>query len=137
LQFAVASGATVIAISSSDEKLKIATKLGAKYVINYKTTPKWDEEVLKVTNDVGVDRVIEVRTMCLRMTPVDAEFQPWQVVGNAALAKSIASLRPGGSIDIIGGVGGFVSIRAVYRDRSRTAYPTNQPFCRAMSRQSI
>ncbi|KAJ7267902.1 hypothetical protein C8J57DRAFT_1614119, partial [Mycena rebaudengoi] len=89
LQFAVASGATVIAISSSDEKLKIATKLGAKYVINYKTTPKWDEEVLKVTNDVGVDRVIEV-------------------VGNAALAKSIASLRPGGSIDIIGGVGGFV-----------------------------
>ena len=48
LQFAVASGATVIATSSSDEKLKVAAKLGAKHVINYKTTPNWHEEVLKV-----------------------------------------------------------------------------------------
>jgi len=48
LQFAVAAGATVIATSSSDEKLKIATKLGAKHVINYKKTPQWDEEVLRI-----------------------------------------------------------------------------------------
>ena len=48
LQFAVASGATVIATSSSDEKLKVAAKLGAKHVINYKTTPNWHEEVLKL-----------------------------------------------------------------------------------------
>ena len=61
LQFAVASGATVIALSSSDEKLKAATKLGAKHVINYNTTPDWDQEVLKLTSGVGVDRVIEVR----------------------------------------------------------------------------
>ncbi|KAJ7217531.1 hypothetical protein C8J57DRAFT_1598491 [Mycena rebaudengoi] len=94
LQFAVASGATVIAISSSDEKLKIATKLGAKHVINYKSTPKWDEEVLKATNGVGVDRVVEV-------------------VGNASLAKSMASLRLGGSIDIIGGIGGFSDVPPV------------------------
>ena len=48
LQFAVASGATVIATSSSDDKLKVAAKLGAKYLINYKKTPNWHEEVLKL-----------------------------------------------------------------------------------------
>lgn len=48
LQIAVASGATVIATSSSDEKLKIAKALGAAHTINYKTTPDWDEEVLKI-----------------------------------------------------------------------------------------
>jgi NADPH:quinone reductase-like Zn-dependent oxidoreductase len=57
----VASGATVIAISSSDEKLKTATKLGAKHVINYKTTPDWAADVVKLTNGLGVDRVVEVQ----------------------------------------------------------------------------
>ncbi|OBZ74936.1 hypothetical protein A0H81_05513 [Grifola frondosa] len=60
LQFAVACGATVIATSSSDRKLKVAQKLGAKHVINYKTTPDWDEEVLKLTNGLGADHIIEV-----------------------------------------------------------------------------
>lgn len=48
LQFAVASGATVIATSSSDEKLKTAAKLGAKHLINYSKIPNWDKEVLKL-----------------------------------------------------------------------------------------
>ncbi|EGN94655.1 hypothetical protein SERLA73DRAFT_162792 [Serpula lacrymans var. lacrymans S7.3] len=60
LQLAVVSGATVIATSSSDEKLKIASKLGAKHVINYNKTPDWDDEVLKITDGRGVDHVIEV-----------------------------------------------------------------------------
>ena len=47
LQIAVASGATVIVTSSSDRKLEIAKKLGAKYVINYKSTPDWEKEVLR------------------------------------------------------------------------------------------
>ncbi|KAJ7106911.1 alcohol dehydrogenase superfamily protein [Mycena epipterygia] len=94
LQFAVASGATVIATSSSDEKLKYATRLGAKHVINYKTTPNWDEEVLKLTNGVGVDRVIEV-------------------AGNATLERSMASTRIDGSIDLIGGVGESANIPPV------------------------
>ena len=62
LQLAVASGATVIATSSSDEKLKTAKELGAKYLINYKKTPNWDEEVLKIVrfcftslSDMNVD----------------------------------------------------------------------------------
>ncbi|KAF7367894.1 NAD-P-binding protein [Mycena sanguinolenta] len=87
LQFAVASGATVIATSSSDEKLKIATKLGAKHVINYKTTPNWGAEVLKLTNGVGVDHILEVG-------------------GNTTLSQSIAAVRQGGSITIIGLLGG-------------------------------
>ncbi|EMD34894.1 hypothetical protein CERSUDRAFT_85661 [Gelatoporia subvermispora B] len=60
LQIAVASGATVIATSSSDEKLQIAKKLGAKHLINYNTTPEWDEEVLNITKGEGVDHVIEI-----------------------------------------------------------------------------
>ncbi|KAF9045163.1 chaperonin 10-like protein [Panaeolus papilionaceus] len=48
LQLAVAAGATVIATSSSDDKLKIAAKLGAKYTINYKTSPEWHKDILEV-----------------------------------------------------------------------------------------
>lgn len=48
LQIASAMGATVIATSSSDEKLKLAKQLGATHVINYKTHPNWDEEALKL-----------------------------------------------------------------------------------------
>ncbi len=48
LQFAVASGATVIATSSSNDKLIQAKKLGAKYTINYRETPDWDKEVLRI-----------------------------------------------------------------------------------------
>ncbi|KAF8969329.1 hypothetical protein BDZ97DRAFT_1795109 [Flammula alnicola] len=85
LQFAVASGATVIATSSSDEKLKIAAKLGAKHLINYRKTPNWDEEVNKITNGAGVDHIIEV--------------------GGGTLSQSINSARMGyGSIHIIGHV---------------------------------
>ncbi|KAK7449642.1 hypothetical protein VKT23_013117 [Stygiomarasmius scandens] len=87
LQIAVASGATVIATSSSDEKLKVAEKLGAKHVINYKKTPDWDKEVLRLTNDRGVDHVIEVG-------------------GNETLVKSMNSARVAGWVHLIGFVGG-------------------------------
>ncbi|KAI0075392.1 NAD-P-binding protein [Panus rudis PR-1116 ss-1] len=60
LQFAVASGATVIATSSSNEKLEFAKKLGATYTINYKEKPNWGEEAVKLTGGRGVDHVIEV-----------------------------------------------------------------------------
>lgn len=63
LQLAVASGATVIATSSSDAKLAIAKKLGATYTINYNTTPDWDKEVLKLTDGRGVDHILEVRIL--------------------------------------------------------------------------
>lgn len=59
LQFAKASGATVILASSSDEKLERARQLGADHLINYRTTPAWDEQVLKLTEGRGADLVVE------------------------------------------------------------------------------
>jgi len=53
LQFAVASGAVVIATSSSDEKLQKSKELGAKYLINYKKTPEWNKEVLKIVSSIA------------------------------------------------------------------------------------
>ncbi|KAF8202503.1 alcohol dehydrogenase superfamily protein [Pholiota molesta] len=87
LQFAVAAGATVIATSSSNEKLKIAQKHGAKHLINYKETPDWHKEVLKITNGRGVDHTVEVG-------------------GQGTLEKSINSTKLGGSIGVIGFVSG-------------------------------
>ncbi|KAL1943205.1 hypothetical protein VTO73DRAFT_4280 [Trametes versicolor] len=91
LQLAVASGATVIATSSSDEKLKIAKSLGAAYTINYKTTPNWDEEALKITNGRGVDHVLEVG-------------------GPGTLMKSVNAVRYGGTISVIGFVAGQADV---------------------------
>ncbi|KDQ55988.1 hypothetical protein JAAARDRAFT_59442 [Jaapia argillacea MUCL 33604] len=83
LQFAIASGATVLVTSSSDEKLKVAEKMGAKFCINYVRTPEWDEEVLKLTGGWGVDHVLEVG-------------------GAGTLPKSMKSVRSGGWIHVIG-----------------------------------
>ncbi|KAF4618195.1 hypothetical protein D9613_011538 [Agrocybe pediades] len=90
LQFAVAAGATVIATSSSDEKLKIASKLGAKHLINYNKTPNWHEEVKRVTKGIGAKHVIEVG-------------------GAGTLFKSVKSAKMGdGQVHLIG----FVSSEA-------------------------
>ncbi len=59
LQFAKASGATVIITSSSDEKLQRARDLGADHTINYRATPEWDVEVLRLTDGRGADLVVE------------------------------------------------------------------------------
>ena len=60
LQLAKTYGATVIATSPSDEKLEKLKALGADHLINYKTHPEWGKEVLKLTNNEGVDHVVEV-----------------------------------------------------------------------------
>ncbi|KAJ4362900.1 hypothetical protein N0V83_010017 [Neocucurbitaria cava] len=80
---AAALGATVIATSSSDEKLEHARALGAKHLVNYVSTPNWDDEVLRLTDGKGVDQVIEVG-------------------GARTLMRSINSTRPGGLISLIG-----------------------------------
>ncbi|KAI0337720.1 NAD-P-binding protein [Trametopsis cervina] len=87
LQFAVASGAIVIATSSSDEKLEIAKKLGAHHLINYKTTPDWDKEVLKITGGEGVHDIVEVG-------------------GPGTLDKSLNCVRMAGWIHVIGFLAG-------------------------------
>lgn len=59
-QIAVAIGATVIATSSSDEKLEVARQLGATHLINYAKHADWSSKVLKATNGEGVDLVLDV-----------------------------------------------------------------------------
>lgn len=88
LQLAKAAGIRTIITSSSDEKLERARSLGAAATINYKTTPEWQDEVLRLTAGRGVDLVLEVG-------------------GQGTLEHSIASVRMGGTVAIIGGVSGF------------------------------
>jgi NADPH:quinone reductase-like Zn-dependent oxidoreductase len=90
LQFAKAIGAKVIATSSSDEKLERAKKLGADYLINYKATPEWGKKALELTNGRGADVVVEVG-------------------GENTLGKSLEAVRVGGSIVVIGVLGGFTN----------------------------
>ncbi len=83
LQFARAAGARVIATSSHDDKLERAKAHGASDVINYKTHPDWDKEVMRLTAGKGVDCVIEVG-------------------GSGTLARSMASVGYGGKVSLIG-----------------------------------
>jgi NADPH:quinone reductase-like Zn-dependent oxidoreductase len=83
LQFARLAGARVLVISSSDQKLERARALGADGCINYRTTPEWDREVLRLTQGRGVDHVIEVG-------------------GAGTLGRSISAAAAGGRIQLIG-----------------------------------
>ncbi|EPQ55962.1 NAD P-binding protein [Gloeophyllum trabeum ATCC 11539] len=94
LQIARASGAEVIVTSASDEKLARAKKLGARHVVNYKETPEWEKEVLKLTNGRGVDHVVEVG-------------------GPGTFDKSLESVRVQGSIHIIGFLAGPTEVANV------------------------
>ena len=60
LQIAKAMGATVIATSSSDDKLQRARSLGADHTINYRHHPDWGTRVREWTRGSGVDHVVEV-----------------------------------------------------------------------------
>src|SRR5882762_6985038 len=60
LQFAKSMGATVIATSSSDEKLERARSLGADHTVNCRRHKEWGSQVLELTSGRGVDHVIEV-----------------------------------------------------------------------------
>ena len=61
LQFANAvAGATVIATSSSDEKLDRLKTLGANHLINYRKNANWGELAREITDGRGVDHIVEV-----------------------------------------------------------------------------
>jgi NADPH:quinone reductase-like Zn-dependent oxidoreductase len=103
LQFAKAMGATVVATSSSDEKLERLKALGADHVINYRSEPDWGEAAAKWTGGRGVDHVVEIG-------------------GPGTLAQSIAAVRIGGHISLIGiftGLGGDVPTFALMAKQAR------------------
>lgn len=87
LQLAKTLGATVIITSSSDEKLERAKELGADALINYRRNPEWGKAARELTAGRGVDHVLEVG-------------------GAATFAHSLRAVRPGGTISIIGNLGG-------------------------------
>ncbi len=60
LQFATACGAAAIVTSSHDEKRARARALGAWETLNYRATPEWHKEVLRLTGGRGADQILEV-----------------------------------------------------------------------------
>lgn len=87
LILAKAAGAITIITSSSDEKLKyVQEKYGVDHVVNYKTHPDWEKEVLKITDGEGVDFIIEGG-------------------GSGTIEKSLASVKVGGQVSLIGFLG--------------------------------
>lgn len=103
LQFAKEMGASVIATSSSDEKLERLKALGADHVVNYRTTPEWGAAAAELTGGRGVDHVVEIG-------------------GPGTLGQSIAAVRIGGHISLIGiftGLGGDVPTFALMAKQAR------------------
>jgi len=103
LQLARAAGARVIVTSSSDAKLARARELGAHHTINYVTTPHWSAEVLRLTDGEGADQVVEVG-------------------GEKTIEQSLASIRVGGAITVIGavsGMGGGIAPRSLITTNAR------------------
>ena len=90
LQMAKARGATVIATSSSGEKLERLKALGADHVINYRQTPDWGKAVLALTDGRGADLVVEIG-------------------GAETIRQSLRATRTGGTLSLIGNVGGSVA----------------------------
>ncbi len=103
LQLAKAAGLRVIITSSSDAKLERARALGADATINYNTTPEWSVEARRLTGGEGVDMVLEVG-------------------GEKTVAQSVASVRPQGTVVVIGavsGIGGGIAPRSLIAGATR------------------
>ncbi|KWS99263.1 MULTISPECIES: zinc-dependent alcohol dehydrogenase family protein [Pseudomonas] len=83
LQFAKMVGATVIATSSSDEKLERLQAMGADHLINYRKDSNWGETARKLTGGRGVDHIIDVG-------------------GPSTLQHSMNAARVAGHISVIG-----------------------------------
>lgn len=103
LQIAKAMGAMVAITSSSDDKLARAKALGADFTVNYRSDADWGTTVANWAEGRGVDHVVEVG-------------------GPATLAQSIAAVRVGGHISLIGvltGMGGEVPTAALMAKQAR------------------
>ncbi|GAA5022535.1 quinone oxidoreductase [Terrabacter aeriphilus] len=88
VQMVTARGATVVATAGTDEKLEIASELGAQHLINYTTS-----------DDLAAD----VRQAAGR--GVDVAYDG---VGASTFDASLASLRPRGMMVLFGGASGQV-----------------------------
>jgi len=87
LQIARMFGARVLAITSSEAKVRRLEELGAAAVVNYRETPDWGAAILKLTGGRGVDKVVEIG-------------------GEGTIQQSINCTRFGGEIGLVGFVTG-------------------------------
>jgi len=87
IQIAKLAGATVYALTSTEEKMEKAKELGADVVLNYREDPQWSRTIYKMTGRRGVDVVVDN-------------------VGRATLAQSMRAVARGGRIVIVGNTSG-------------------------------
>ena len=80
-------GATVIALTSTAEKMARAAEFGADEVINYRDCPEWSIEVRRLTGRRGADLVVDN-------------------VGVATFQQSLLCLRRGGRLVTVGNTSG-------------------------------
>lgn len=83
LQFALAAGARVFAITGSEDKVSRLERLGAERVFRHDTEPHWGQAVLEVTGGAGVDHIVETG-------------------GAGTIEESIRATAIGGSISLVG-----------------------------------
>jgi NADPH:quinone reductase-like Zn-dependent oxidoreductase len=86
LQIARAAGARVLVVGRDADRLARARAMGAE-TVNSTTDPAWERRVLELSGGQGVDRFVDV-------------------VGGAALARSVEATRVGGTVCAVGFVGG-------------------------------
>lgn len=92
LQFAKAAGAWVVVTSSSDDKLARALEMGADHGINYRNVPDWGKAAVAWVKQrdaaaEGLDHIVELG-------------------GADTLERSLRAIRVGGTLSMIGVLGG-------------------------------
>ncbi len=90
IQFALMAGARVIATSSSDERLQRVREMGVVDVLNYRSEPAWGKAVKNLTGGDGASHVVDVG-------------------GGDTLAQSLVAIAPGGTVHMIGVLGGVTA----------------------------
>ncbi|KID86007.1 alcohol dehydrogenase [Metarhizium guizhouense ARSEF 977] len=84
IQFAAAAGATVVATTSSNDKIDFLKELGASHVINYKEASDWGQVARDLTpGRAGFDHILEIG-------------------GPGSIAQSLKAIKLEGVITIIG-----------------------------------
>lgn len=94
LLLCLSAGLKPIITSSSDEKLRAIRKLASGgqeiQTVNYKTTPKWEDEIQRLTSGKGADIFLENG-------------------GVTTIAQSLASIGRRGHVSLIGFLGGWAT----------------------------
>jgi NADPH:quinone reductase-like Zn-dependent oxidoreductase len=88
LQLAKTIGSKVIVLSSKKDKTDYLKSLGADHVINYRTTPEWQDQVMELTNGKGADLILELG-------------------GAGTLPRSMQAAKVNGNISVIGVLSGL------------------------------